>query len=43
MNRNARLSVTYDQTDLRGSSIPSEGLVAGYSQGLALVTLRLSL
>jgi hypothetical protein len=43
MNRNARLSVTYDQTDLRGSSVPSEGLVAGYSQGLALVTLRLTL
>jgi hypothetical protein len=43
LNRSARLSFTYDQTDLRGSSIPTEALVAGYSRGLGLVTMRLGL
>jgi hypothetical protein len=43
MNRNARLSVTYDQIDLRGSSIPIGALPAGYSQGLGLATMRLAL
>jgi hypothetical protein len=43
MNRNARLSFTYDQTDLRGSSIPTEALAIGTSRGIGLVTLRLRL
>jgi hypothetical protein len=43
MNRNARLSFTYDQTDLRGSSIPTEALATGTSRGIGLVTLRLRL
>jgi hypothetical protein len=43
VNRNARLSFTYLQTDLRGSSIPTQALVSGYSQGVGLVTLRLGL
>lgn len=43
MNRSARLSFTYDQTDLHGSSNPSEALVTGYSRGLGIVTMRLSL
>ena len=43
MNRNARLSFTYDQTDLRGSSIPKEALATGSSSGVGLLTLRLSL
>jgi hypothetical protein len=42
MNRNARLSVTYDQTDLRGTSIPAQALGPGYSQGLGLLTVRLT-
>ena len=32
MNRSARLSFTYDQTDVRGSSTPTDTLVAGYSR-----------
>jgi hypothetical protein len=43
MNRNARLSFIYDQTDLRGSSIPTEALATGTSRGIGLVTLRLRL
>jgi hypothetical protein len=43
MNRNARLSFTYDQTDLRGSSIPKEALATGSSSGVGLLTLRLRL
>lgn len=43
LNRNARLSFTYDQTELHGSSIPTEALVTGYSRGMGLVTLRLGL
>jgi hypothetical protein len=44
MNRSARLSFTYDQTDLRGSSYTAtEALATGYSRGLGLVTLRLGL
>jgi hypothetical protein len=43
MNRDARLSFTYDQTDLRGSSIPTEALATGTSRGIGLVTLRLRL
>jgi hypothetical protein len=43
MNRNARLSFTYDQIDLRGSSIPTQALATGTSRGIGLVTLRLRL
>ena len=44
MNRNARMSFTYDQTDLHGSTaVPGEALVSGYSRGVALVTLRLQI
>ena len=43
MNRNARLSVTYDQTELHGSGIPTETLVTGYSRGVGLITLRLGM
>jgi hypothetical protein len=43
MNRNARLLFTYDQTDLHGSSIPTDALVTGYSRGVGLITLRLGL
>lgn len=43
MNRSARVSVTYDQTDLRGSSIATDSLVTGYSRGVGLVTMRLGL
>lgn len=38
LNRNLRLAVTYDQTDLRGSA-----QAAGYSRGLGLVTMRVAL
>ena len=43
MNRSARLSFTYDQTDVRGSSTPTDTLVAGYSGGIGLLTMRLRL
>jgi hypothetical protein len=43
IDRNMRLSFTYDQTDLRGSSIPASGLGTGYSGGVGLLTLRLAL
>lgn len=43
MQRNARLLFTCDWTDLRGSSIPTEAAVNGYSRGVSLVTLRLGL
>jgi hypothetical protein len=43
MNRNTRLLFTYDQTDLHGSSIPTDALVTGYSRGVGLMTLRLGL
>jgi hypothetical protein len=43
MNRNARMSFTYDQTDLHGSSIPGQPLVTGFSRGLGLVTIRFAL
>ena len=41
MNRDMRLSFTYDQIDLHGSGTPSEAVVTGYSRGVGLVTLRL--
>jgi len=43
INRNTRLLFTYDQTDLRGSTIPIDALVTGYSRGIGLMTLRLGL
>jgi hypothetical protein len=43
MNRSARLSISYDQTDLRGSGIPAAALVSGYSRGVGLITMRLGL
>jgi hypothetical protein len=43
LNRSARLSFTYDQTDLHGSSIPTEAPISGYSRGIGLVTMRLGL
>jgi hypothetical protein len=43
MNRNTRLLFTYDQTDLHGSTIPTDALVTGYSRGIGLMTLRLGL
>lgn len=43
MNRNARLSFTYDQTDLHGSTGQTEALVSGFSRGVGLVTLRVGL
>jgi hypothetical protein len=43
MNRNARLSVTYQQTDLHGSNIPAGSFVSGYSQGVGLLTMRLAI
>ena len=43
LNRNARLLVTYDQTDLHGSVLPAEAVVAGYSRGVGLVTMRLAI
>jgi hypothetical protein len=43
MNRDMRLLFTYDQTDLHGSTIPTDALVTGYSRGVGLMTLRLGL
>ncbi len=43
MNRSARLSLTYNQTDVRGSNTPTDTLVTGYSRGIGLLTMRLGL
>jgi hypothetical protein len=43
MNRSARLSFSYDQTDLHGSSAASIPPLSGYSRGVGLVTMRLGL
>jgi hypothetical protein len=43
VNRSARLSFSYDQTDLHGSSGPATAPVSGYSRGVGLVTMRLGL
>jgi hypothetical protein len=43
INRSARLSFTYDQTDLHGSHTAAQALGTGYSRGLGLITLRLGL
>jgi hypothetical protein len=43
MNRGARLTFTYDQTDLHQSGIPAEASLAGYSRGVGLLTLGLRL
>ncbi len=43
LNRSARLSFTYDQTDLHGSGVPAQVPISGYSRGIGLVTMRLGL
>lgn len=43
INRTARLSFTYDQTDVRGTGTATNPLSTGYSRGLGLITLRLNL
>ena len=43
INRSARLSVTYVQSDLRGSRVPSAAAMAGYSRGLGLLTMSFGL
>jgi hypothetical protein len=43
INRSARLSFTYDQTNLWGSRTATGALQTGYSRGLGLITLRLGL
>jgi hypothetical protein len=43
LNRSARLSFSYDQSDLHGSSATSTPPVSGYSRGVGLVTMRLGL
>lgn len=43
LNRFSRLSVTYDQIDLRGSAFVGTTPSPGYSRGLGLVTLRMGL
>ena len=43
LNRSLRLSFTYDQTDLHSPHGVPGALYGGYSRGLGLVTLRMSL
>lgn len=43
LNRNARVSFTFDQSDLRGSRIANDVAATGYSRGVGLMTLRLGL
>ena len=43
LNRNARLSLTYDQTDVHVSGGLAEAFGGGYSRGVVLVTMRLGL
>ncbi len=43
LNRTARISFSYDQIDMHGSSIPAGALVSGYSRGVGLITMRLGL
>jgi hypothetical protein len=43
LNRSARLSFTYDQTDVHGSGASAAAPVSGYSRGVGLVTMRLGL
>ncbi len=43
LNRSARLSFTYDQTDLRGSGTAADVSVTGYSRGVGLLMLHLAL
>jgi hypothetical protein len=43
MNRNAKVLLTYDQTDLGAGSVPTGALATGYSRGVTLVTVRLGL
>ena len=43
LNRNARLSFTYDQTDLHAASAATGTSASGFSRGIGLVTLRVGL
>jgi hypothetical protein len=43
LNRSARLSFTYDQTDLHGSSVMTTAAATGFSRGEGLITLHLGL
>ncbi|HBK07075.1 MAG TPA: hypothetical protein DDZ81_14710 [Acetobacteraceae bacterium] len=43
LNRHARLSFTYDQTDIHASASSAGTFGGGYSQGVALLTMRLGL
>ena len=43
LNRSARLSFTYDQSDLRGGQNTSQTLSTGYNRGLSLITFHLTL
>ena len=43
MNRSARLSFTYDRTDLHGSESSAGDLATGYSRDIGMITFRLGL
>ena len=43
LNRTTRVSLTYDQIDLRGSHLINDVPSPGYSRGLGLMTLRMGL
>jgi hypothetical protein len=43
INRNVRLSLTYDFTDLRNSHLPAGTVAGDYTRSLTLLTLRLGL
>ncbi|HVZ08116.1 outer membrane beta-barrel protein [Rhodopila sp.] len=43
LNRSMRLSVTYDQTDLRGGQNSAGSLSTGYTRGLSLLSLHFGL
>jgi hypothetical protein len=43
LNRSARLAFTYDQTDLQSGTTPAGVSSAGFSRGVAMVTLHLNL
>jgi hypothetical protein len=43
VNRNARISLTYDFTDVRNAHLPAGTVAGDYTRGLTLLTLRLGL
>jgi len=43
LNRETRVSFTYDQIELRGSRVATQSLTTGYSGGVALMTVRFGL